>query len=197
MKKILFIAALFVFAIWGAGLYVFHNRIYNNSHYDIETKTDAIIVLTGGKNRIPVGTELLNNNLAENMFISGVSKDVSIEEIMQRKDVSLESKKNIEIGQNATNTATNAKEVDDWLKDNDIHSIRLVTSNYHMPRSVEEISAINKDIEIVEHPVYSENIPPKWWKNKNSFFFIIMEYNKFLYAYSKNKINNFIKKEEK
>lgn len=41
---------------------------------------------------------------------------------------------------------------------NNIRSIRLVTSNYHMPRSMAEFRANNREVTILAHPVYSERV---------------------------------------
>lgn len=173
--------------LWFVGFVAFNNTIYNPKRL-VMKKTDAIVVLTGGKNRINVAKNLFNDGMAEKMFISGVSKKASIDDVIAQGGADALYKENIEIGQEAKNTVENAIEVDEWIKKNDIKSIRLVTSNYHMPRSIEELKAKNKDVEIVVHPVFSDNVSKKWWKQAGSFMFIANEYNKFLFAWVKNVI---------
>lgn len=193
MIKRLFIMATIIFiVIWLAGLVKFHEKIYNEE-YDRKSKADAIVVLTGGKNRLHVATKLLNENMADKLFISGVSKEISLQEIANREDIEIYNEENIEIGQEALNTIGNAKEIDQWVKTNNIKKIRLVTSNYHVPRSIKELKNVNPELEVIIHPVYSDNIPKKWWKNWNSICFIIKEYNKFLYVSVSRKIENKIK----
>ena len=79
-------------------------------------------------------------------------------------------------------------ETGEWIRKNKVRSIRLVTSNYHIPRSLEEFRSQNPQIKIVPHPVYSENVSPQWWKNRGSFCLIASEYNKFLYVYLRTRL---------
>ena len=182
MKKIFnnsyylcFLICNFIICIWSAGLFLFANKI-NSYGIDNNSLTDAIVVLTGGRNRIAVGVELLENSFSDKLFISGVSKNVKLED--------LEKKINkIEIGYKASNTIENAREVLDWIVANNINSIRLVTSNYHILRSLEEFKAHNNNVTIIPHPVYSPNVSKEWWKNWGTFRLLFMEYNKFLCVY--------------
>ena len=74
------------------------------------------------------------------------------------------------------------------MEQNDIKSIRLVTSNYHMPRSIEEFYFQNPDMKIIVHPVYSDFVAKEWWKSARSFYLIASEYNKFLYVWLARRI---------
>ena len=89
---------------------------------------------------------------------------------------------------NWTNTVENAIETSEWIRKNNVKSIRLVTSNYHIPRSLEEFRSLNPQVKIIPHPVYSENVSPQWWKNGGSFYLIASEYNKFLYVYLRTRL---------
>lgn len=190
MKKLLVILLLICLALWFAGFLAFSYHI-NNYKQDEGSKTDAIIALTGGKNRIAEAVNLLNKGLADKMFISGVQKDISLKEIKQRKDVKIETKREIELGNQSTNTVENAIETNEWINKNKIKSIRLVTSNYHLPRSIEEFRSRNPKLIIIAHPVYSERVSKKWWKNEGSFCLIASEYSKFLYVYIRTALNQF------
>jgi uncharacterized SAM-binding protein YcdF (DUF218 family) len=55
----------------------------------------------------------------------------------------------------AHNTKQNAMETRDWVKRENIHSLRLVTSSYHMPRAWLEFHHQLPDVEIVPYPVVS------------------------------------------
>ena len=76
------------------------------------------------------------------------------------------------------------------MKKQNIKSIRLVTSNYHILRSLVEFERWNNDAEIVLHPVFSEKIASSWWKSVDSFCFLAREYNKLLYALVRAKFCN-------
>ena len=96
---------------------------------------EAIIVLTGGKDdRILQGIELLSQNYGQRLFISGVNKIVKPHEIL--KDAPDQLHPLIDLGYMAQDTHTNALEVFHWIQKNKIQTIILVTSFYHMPRSL-------------------------------------------------------------
>ena len=177
-----FLICRFVVCVWITGLFLFANRI-NSYSIDNNTLTDAIVVLTGGRNRIAVGVELLENSFSDKLFISGVSKNVKLEDLEEKINKKINKKDKIEIGYKASNTIENAKEVLDWISENNINSIRLVTSNYHILRSLEEFKAHDNNVTIIPHPVYSPNVSKEWWKNWGTFRLLFTEYNKFLCVY--------------
>ncbi|MFV0626982.1 MAG: YdcF family protein [Alphaproteobacteria bacterium] len=187
MKKIgriFFFSFIFFLCTWFIGFAIFSHRIYD-LRIDKDSKTDAIVVLTGGKYRLHEAMVLLNENLAEKLFISGVDKKISLQKIIDINNIENIHFEKVQIGNEATNTVENAIEVDNWIKKNNIKSIRLVTSNYHMFRSIQEISAKNKNVQIIAHPVFTDNLTKNWWQDWHSFYFLASEYNKFLYVYLK------------
>ena len=114
-----------LFLVWIIGFLVFANHI-NSYEIDTKTKTDAIVVLTGGKNRISEGIKLLNDNMAEKLFISGVPTDISIQEIEEQAQIKADNENKIILGRKATNTIENASETIEWINENNIKSIRLI-----------------------------------------------------------------------
>ena len=175
------------FIIWFAGFAMF-NHVINHYIIDNNTKTSAIVVLTGGRYRLSKAIDLLNVNMADKLFISGVQKNISLSDLKRRKDINVQTKRPIKLGYNAKNTIGNAIESNTWLKQEKINSIRLVTSNYHLPRSVEEFKCQNPDLNIIVHPVFSDKVHKKWWKSWKSFNLLFVEYNKFLYVYIVNNL---------
>lgn len=182
MKKLLFYIILFLIALWLSGFVVFAHRI-NHYKADNTAHTEAIIALTGGRNRIAEAVKLLNEGKADRMFISGVGPRSTFSDIKHRQKLTVSTDRDIALGRKATNTVENAIETTEWLDRHHIRSIRLVTSNYHVPRSVTEFKTRNPGIKIVVHPVYSENVEKKWWTSWHTFSLIFSEYNKFLYVY--------------
>lgn len=71
MKKLLLYILLVGAVVWFVGFLAFNYRI-NSYRPDEKTRTDAIIALTGGKNRIAEAAQLMKRGLAGKMFISGV-----------------------------------------------------------------------------------------------------------------------------
>ena len=187
MKKTVCYLIICLCIVWAAGFILF-NRTINTYQTDNRTKTDAIIALTGGRNRISAAVKLLNEEMAPRLLISGVQKDIPRKDIEKLNAVKLIGKPEIEIEDKSQNTVENAIEATDWIKRNNIRSIRLVTSNYHLPRSVQEFRALNKNLKIIIHPVYSEKGSAKWWKNFGSFLLVASEYNKFLFVYVKTNL---------
>ncbi len=182
MKKLLVSILIILIAVWLAGFLVFAD-IINSYSAAKDEPTEAIIALTGGRNRIAEAVRLLNQGKAEKLFISGVNKATDLKAIQERQDLEINTDREIALGTEATNTVENAIETKEWLEKNHIKSIRLVTSNYHIPRSIIEFKVHNPALKIIIHPVYSEKVDKKWWKSWHTFSLIFLEYNKFLYVY--------------
>lgn len=187
IKKIFCYAVFIGFCVWFGGMVGFNYTI-NHLKTDAGAKTDAIVVLTGGSNRISEAVKLLNDGQAEQLLISGVSKGMSLDTLKKRQDVNITTSREITLDEKSTNTVENAIEAAAWVRENNIRSIRLVTSNYHMPRSMDEFRANNRQLVILAHPVYSDRVEKDWWRSWHSFALIATEYNKFLYVWFKNRI---------
>lgn len=149
--------------------------------YAPQTHSDAIVVLTGGSNRVNTGLKLIKEKKAEYMLISGVHKEVTKQKLFSNVDPVILDK--ITLGYMALNTKGNAKEVNDWIKEKKINSILLVTSFYHMPRSIFEIQQLNKEIKIAPLPVFpkSFNNSVDWIKTRYAWLLFI-EYHKVIYT---------------
>jgi len=184
-KSLLLYCPVVLLVFWFGGFCLFVHHI-NSYEIDTESKTDAIIVLTGGRNRISEGIRLLNNNMAEKLFISGVPDDISINDIEKQAQITADDKNRIILGRKATNTIENASETLEWARQNNVHSIRLVTSSYHIPRSLQEFivnATQGEDLQVILNPIYSPNVKRDWWRNRGTFRLLITEYNKFLVVY--------------
>lgn len=169
--------------IWGWGLVWFAGSI-PRTVADPDRETDAIVVLTGGSLRLETGFELLSRRLAKKLFVSGVRRGVQIEELLRVTGLTAEDMECcITLGYKAGDTGENARESASWLKANDIRSIRLVTSGYHMPRSLLEFSGTVPAVEIVPHPVFAEHVMlDEWWRRPGTAGLVMAEYNKYLLA---------------
>jgi uncharacterized SAM-binding protein YcdF (DUF218 family) len=175
--------AVVVFAVWLFGLVRFADGLPREVA-DPDRRTDAIVVLTGGSERLSEGFDLLARNMADKLYVSGVYRGVEVEELLrlsQRAPGDLECC--VELGHSADDTAGNAAETADWVAANGYHSLRLVTGNYHMPRSLLEFRYLMPDIEIVPNPVFPKNVRHRhWWTWPGTARLIIGEYNKYLVA---------------
>jgi len=169
--------------LWVIGLIWYVREVPTNRVED-RTKTDAIIVLTGGTGRLEAGLQLLSEDYAKSLFISGVARGLDVQALL--KLVSRNPNEFaccIAVGYRADNTAGNAAETTNWIVKNRFTSLRLVTASYHMPRSLFEFRRTMPEIKIVPHPVF----PPKfkrlsWWRWPGSAQLLASEFNKYLIA---------------
>ncbi len=164
--------------IWLAGFGVFLESIPQKID-DPNTPTDAIVVLTGSKGRVQLGFQLIRQGLAKKLFISGVHPDVKLPELLSHQyskevqDTWNDSK--TDLGYQAQNTRGNAKEAQAWIQQNQIHSIRLVTHDYHIKRSMMLFRRQMPGITLIPHPFFEK----KNWSIKTLLSFW-GEYHKFL-----------------
>lgn len=148
----------------------------------VGSRADAIIVLTGDKKRINTGMKLLKNNYAKHLFVSGVDSKASLEDIsmhldsFQKEDFE-QLKPHIELGYSSNTTLQNAEESAEWIKKNNYHSIILVTSNYHMPRSLKLFKKLIPNVQFTPYPIVNNHR-----SIKGDIILISIEYNKFLYS---------------
>lgn len=169
---------------WLAGLLVFAQSLPDRVASP-DARTDAIVVLTGGSLRLETGLGLLAQKKAGKLFVSGVHRGVDVRQLLQMSQRPPEAVECcIALGYDADNTEGNALESAAWVKKENFKSIRLVTSSYHMPRSLAEFEAAMPGVAIVPHPVFPKSFKAKnWWFWPGSTGLIVEEYNKYLIAY--------------
>ena len=173
--------------VWLSGLLWFTSQIPLSPTTD-KTQADAIIVLTGGSNRLEYGLELLADGLGKKLFITGVQDNITVEQLILR-DATPEVRAKLSpiptnliiLGHDAENTIGNAEETKRWLESEQVRSIRLVTSNYHMPRALTEFTKTLINITIIPSPVMPDDFSmADWWKHPDNRNLILSEYHKFL-----------------
>lgn len=143
---------------------------------------DALVVLTGGADRISDATDLLASGLADRLLITGVNPTTSPESLARR----LPRLRNlveccVTLGYQALDTAGNAAETAAWVRANHVRSLIVVTSNYHMPRALAEIGGKLKGVELLAYPVVSEHARGRpWWTSPHRLRLIASEYVKYV-----------------
>ena len=150
-----------------------------------QTQAEGIVALTGGTDRIATSIQLLEENSSAQLLISGVNKQVPPAEILRMVPSHLTDK--ITLGYLAETTAENALETANWIRQKNINSILLVTSFYHMPRSMIEILKHTPHLTIVPYPVFpkSFNNSVEWIKTRYAWLLFI-EYHKFIVVHLKH-----------
>jgi len=106
-----------------------------------DEKTDAVIVATGGAGRIAQGLSVLGDGRAKSMFVTGVDPEVTPEEFAAQFEVS-EARMEccVALGFDAVDTRGNGAEAAQWVMENGVQSVRLVTTDWHMRRAAGELS---------------------------------------------------------
>jgi vancomycin permeability regulator SanA len=132
---------------------------------------EALVVITGDRNRIPKALELLQSRPQSWLLISGISKRTSLSEVASLSEDSLKNDvrlwERIVVDSNATSTVENAEETEKVLSTRSIDHMILITSDYHMLRAL----AVFKrwvSAQVTPYAVSSELVPFKflteYWK---------------------------------
>jgi len=172
---------LAVLLLWLGGALTYFNRAETTPPAGDE-RTDAIVVLTGGAARLATALRLLNENKADRLLVSGVGPTATKASLLQAvlpsmpdaaqaasdgEGIDLQSLFEccVDLGFEATDTASNAVETAAWANARGYQSIRLVTANYHMPRSLVEFRRRMPEATILPHPVRSDAMRVEdWWR---------------------------------
>jgi uncharacterized SAM-binding protein YcdF (DUF218 family) len=176
------VAAASLGAIWVAGLVWFATV---PSAEDRTEPTDAIVVLTGGSQRLNSGIALLREGKGRKLFVSGVNQQVGLEDLLRSSGDGLEGARDwasccVVLGHRAVDTLGNAGETAEWMRQQGFHSLRLVTAWYHMRRSLLEFERAMPEIEIVPHPVFPDQIAHEHWWTRRQTALLVSEYGKYL-----------------
>jgi uncharacterized SAM-binding protein YcdF (DUF218 family) len=145
---------------------------------------EGIVVLTGGASRINDAIELLAAGRGRRLLITGVNPTTHSRELA-RLTPHYQSLFGccIDLDHSAQNTIGNAIETRRWTRARGFHSLLVVTSAYHMPRAIAELSHELPDVTLIEFPVLTERQRSEpWWSNGVTARLVISEYFKYIAA---------------
>lgn len=142
LRFLFLIASLWIAALFGYVAYIGQLDADGRAEMQRE-KSQSIVVLTGGDQRIATGLELLQEGIAPELFISGVGAGVRLQDILPKESEALASR--VSLGSKARDTLGNADEVAEWLgkslnEDRELRVV-LVTGHYHLPRALWHLSS--------------------------------------------------------
>jgi uncharacterized SAM-binding protein YcdF (DUF218 family) len=145
-------------------------------------RADGIVVLTGGEHRLSEAARLLAEGRGKRLLITGANR------MATREDLHRKSKLApalfdccVDIGYDALTTSGNAQETKTWVRDQRFKRLILVTSSYHMPRSLVELERAMPEVVFVPYPVVSQNFrTERWWLHGATARLLFSEYVKFL-----------------
>lgn len=179
---------LLVILVWAIGFTRFVEAIPRVAPNG-EVKADAIVVLTGGAQRLGAGFRLLREGRGDQLFVSGVHGDVRasdlhalavLHETAEEKDF---PRCCVEFGTEAQDTKGNALEIAAWARTKGAKSLIMVTSNYHMQRAFLELRTALPEIPVRQHAVIARTVMlGRLWRWPSSLILLAGEYHKFLWA---------------
>ena len=179
----LFLSAALAAAVLTFGFVLFATSVMRDPLGGSE-KADGIVVLTGGDNRIVEGAKLLVEGRGKRLLISGVNRRTRREDV--ERVSGLDHKQFtccVDLGYEALDTVGNADESRTWAKTNGYTRLIVVTSSYHMPRSLAELSLAMPDTTFIPHTVTPRSFPDSgWWLHVKTTKVLLSEYLKYLPA---------------
>lgn len=151
----------------------------------LSLKAEGVVALTGGSDRVLEAAELLARGHAKRMLITGVNRATRSSVLAKLLPVSQDLFNCcVDLGYQALDTIGNARETREWAQVHNItRSLIVVTSNYHMPRALLELSAELPDLALHPFPVVSEHVNvAEWATNMDVVKLVGSEYLKYLGA---------------
>jgi uncharacterized SAM-binding protein YcdF (DUF218 family) len=145
---------------------------------------DGIVVLTGGSSRVSDAMELLAGGYGKRLLISGVHPTNGTIDISR----SLPDSQGllgccVDLDHSAVNTRSNAVETRRWAHERGFKSLIVVTSNYHMPRAIVELSHEMPEIELIPFAVIGDKWRDEpWWTSGTTLRLLLSEYAKYVAA---------------
>jgi len=171
MKRLL----LTIFVSWIAGLLYYICLIPS---LPSAVSADAIVVFTGGADRVYAGGALLQQNQGQYLFISGVTPGVDRHKLFESQP--LESQR-ITLGHQAHDTWGNVLETKKWIEHYGFRSMYLVTAHYHLPRAVLLLKQELPNVNVIPYPVVTQEFKATyWWSRPKTLLKFMREYHKFL-----------------
>ena len=148
-------------------------------------KSDGIVVITGGQQRLDAGLTLLANGAASKLLISGVG--AGLNKVILANDLRLSQTQRdllmccAELEFAARDTRGNARAARHWAETNHLASLYLVTANYHMPRAKLAFEREMPHINLHYWPVSPDDLHiDSWWTDPGLVRLLAREYAKFL-----------------
>lgn len=152
---------------------------------------DGIVVLTGGSSRVADAMDLLAAGHGKRLLITGVHQTTTRRDIKQLVPQHAKLVNCcVDLDYSALNTLGNAAQARRWAKEKGFRSLIVVTSSYHMPRSMAELRRRLPNIELTPFPVASDRVRDPWWSSLPTTRLLMSEYLKFILAHVRMRIES-------
>lgn len=169
--------------IWLVGLFAFAERVRSLAPAPEPERADAIVALTGpSAERVNAAIRLLEQDKGERVLISGVNPEVRRQELRELTPGSNRLFNCcVDLGFEAETTTGNAAEIAAWARSRGYDSLIVVTSDYHMPRSLMEIRSAAPGVELTPYAVETPSLDnSRWWRAAVTARRMTLEYMKYL-----------------
>jgi uncharacterized SAM-binding protein YcdF (DUF218 family) len=180
------VRSLSILVALGVGTFVFGFVLFASSvmreNAPAVERADGIVVLTGGDFRIVEGAKLLKSGAADRLLISGVNPQTSRDDLIKLSGLSASKFACcVDLGYAAQDTLGNAEEARTWAQSRKATRLIVVTSSYHMPRSLAELALAMPQTELIAHSVVPIKFRNRaWWLQPTAARVMLSEYLKYL-----------------
>ena len=184
ITKFIFIGGLLTLPCFLAGLQHFVLNLPKISS-QVGPAADGIVVITGGQQRLADGVRLLQIGAGKALLVSGVGRGVSKSILAEELDLGAPAMTLMDccvtLEFRASDTRGNAMAASQWAEKNKFQSLRLVTSNYHMPRAKYVFTTKMPNIKLYFWPVSPADLTLEtWWQKPDIIRLLAREYAKYL-----------------
>ncbi|WP_370340534.1 YdcF family protein [Shinella oryzae] len=178
------LAVILLVAILGSAGFLYFAETVAGLETPDDPKADAIVVLTGGYQRIDHAIDLLKKGAGGRLLISGANPSTSgnqLRKLTQSSSTLFECC--VDMGYDAIDTVGNANEAARWITDHQFRRVLVVTNNYHMPRSLLELKASDPQTEFIAYPVVNTDLKNgNWLRQPGVLKAMLSEYLKYSLA---------------
>jgi uncharacterized SAM-binding protein YcdF (DUF218 family) len=175
--KVLFSLFIIILLVLAALFIDFAYKTFSLKQRD--ATTDAIVVLTGGRGRVEEGIRLFREQKGHWLLLIGVDPAVHKSELING-NIGDQDPARVLLEKVSRNTLENAIYGRNIIIKKGIHSIRLITSRYHMKRaSLLFRNLLPGYVAIYPQPVDSKNLKVKWWNDLGSIHLLFSEFYKY------------------
>lgn len=140
------------------------------SRETVNSRPEAILVLTGASERIPKALELLEAQASPLLIISGTARDTTLTDVFNAQASSARNWgalwNKILLESSSTSTVENAMEVNRIVRARGIKQLLLVTSDYHLPRALDVFDLYAPDVEVEGFGVNEKTHSPSSWLDR-------------------------------
>ncbi len=145
---------LLLAALWLCGFVLYLGAVFSSQPPDPMPHADGIVALTGGDERLAAAFALLAAHDAPRLLISGAGRGTYLGDFTA-DDAAAATRyaSAITLGHMANTTHGNAIEASRWAHQFHMHSLIIVTADYHMPRALAEMRHALPGITLIAAPV--------------------------------------------